>query len=69
MFSVFKSYFKKKHRITIMLKSGATVEFTCAEFKIQKQGNELVGYQIVGGDYLQMMYVNLDQVEAIINHV
>lgn len=64
-----KNWFKQKpkYRITIMfyMKSGAVIYARCDNIKIQKSGNDLVGYEMEGNAKEDTLYFRLDDISAI----
>lgn len=56
---------KYKLTVTFTLKSGKEIVVKCAEFKIQKHGNELKGYTIEGMPIGSLFYLRLDEIAAI----
>lgn len=57
--------FWKKYKVTVYLKSGDRLEFECDEISINKNGNELTGWNIEGVKAGALFYVRLDDVSAI----
>ena len=54
-----------KIKITIVLKSGEKISFYCKNMKITKNGNDITGYDIDGGDG-KMFYCRLSEIAAIL---
>ena len=55
----------KKMVVTFHMKSGENILVECEDIKIEKQANDLVGYNIFGPQRGQSFYVRLDDISAI----
>lgn len=59
--------FKKRHRITLMFKSGSQMMFTCESFTVKWVGNELISIEWVRLNPGHL-FIDLTAVEAIWEH-
>lgn len=54
-----------KKKFTFILSSGKEINFNADDITITKRGNELTGYEIIGGEG-QLFYCKLEDISAII---
>jgi len=66
MITFLRRLFRCKFHFTFILHSGVEIEFTCEEFELTRQANELTGYKATGGTANQLRYVRLSEIAAIL---
>ena len=62
------TFWKRKAKIGIVLKSGKEIRLRCDEIKWEHQGNELVSYTITGLVGTKPSYIRIEEIAAIIRY-